>query len=271
MDLELELDYATIEDTFFDNSRAGGKKYPSTKRKVKKGEKRDRIVPKADQPVSEIFKLKLVTPLTKVQHQFFESYCNTGHIVGHGSAGTGKSFLSIYLAMQDVLNGVYEKLIIIRSPLESVKIGFLPGDEKEKVEVYEKPYHSIFQELFGKANAYEQLKRRGLVEFEATAFLRGTTFNNCVIVYDEFQNGTWMESSTVLTRMGKNSKMVIVGDFRQSDHKNHRDKEDVQKLMRILKTMNSMDFIEFTSKDIVRSPFVKEFIMACERDEDSHP
>lgn len=263
MDLELE-DY--IEDKFFD-SKVDGKKYPSTKKKVKRKEK----TAKVEQPISEIFKLKLVSPLTKVQHQFFESYCNTGHLVGHGSAGTGKSFLSIYLAMQDVLNGVYDKLIIIRSPLESVKIGFLPGDEKEKVEVYEKPYHSIFAELFGKSDAYEQLKRRGLVEFEATAFLRGTTFNNAVIVYDEFQNGTWMESNTVLTRMGENSKIVIVGDYRQSDHKNSMDKKAALKLIRILKTMQSIDFIEFTSKDIVRSKFVKDFIMACERDEDAYP
>lgn len=264
----MDFDVDTIEEQFFDN-KDEGKKYPSSKRKLKRKEK---ALAKAEQPVSEIFKLKPVSPLTKVQRQFFESYCSAEHLVGHGSAGTGKSYLSIYLAMQDVLNGVYDKLIIIRSPLESIKIGFLPGTDKEKVEVYEKPYHSIFADLFGKDNAYEMLKKRGLVEFEPTAFLRGTTFNNCVIVYDEFQNGTWMESNTVLTRMGENSKMVIVGDYRQSDHKNSHDKRAALKLMRILKSMNAtIDFIEFTSKDIVRSKFVKDFIMACERDEDQYP
>ncbi len=258
-----------VEDIFFDSSIDDGiigrKKYPtSSKKKIRKKEK---IIPKQDQPVTEIFKLKTIQPMTKVQREFFESYCSGNHVVAHGSAGTGKSFLSIYLAMQDVLAGLYDKLIIIRTALEGRKIGFLPGNEQEKTAVFERPYIAIFEELFGKKNAYEMLKKRGLVEFESTSFLRGQTFNNAVIVYDEFQNGNWMEGATVLTRIGKNCKVVLAGDYKQSDHAHSQDREGVSKLMRILRSMRTLDFIEFTSADIVRSGFVKEFIIACERDE----
>lgn len=257
------------EDIFFDatidDGIIGKKKYPKSSKKTIK--RKERVIPKAEQPVAEVFRLRTIQPMTKVQRDFFESYCSGNHVVAHGSAGTGKSFLSIYLAMQDVLAGEYEKMIIIRTALEGRKIGFLPGSEQEKTAVFERPYISIFEDLFGKKNAYDTLKKKGLVEFESTSFLRGQTFNNAAIVYDEFQNGNFQEGSTVLTRVGKNCKVVLAGDYKQSDHTHSQDREGVAKLMRILKAMNTMDFIEFTSADIVRSGFVKEFIIACEKDE----
>ncbi len=261
------------EDIFFDaaidDGIIGRKKYPNTtKKKIKRAE---RHKAKMEPPVPEVFNLKHIQPLTKVQREFFESYCSGNNVVAHGSAGTGKSFLSIYLAMHDVLEGQYEKLIIIRTALEGRKIGFLPGNEQEKTAVFERPYISIFEDLFGKKGVYDQLKRRGLVEFESTSFLRGQTFNNAVIVYDEFQNGNWMEGSTVLTRVGKNCKVVLAGDYKQSDHTHSQDRDGVSKLMRVLKTMKTVDFIEFTSADIVRSGFVKDFIIACEKDEYNYP
>jgi phosphate starvation-inducible PhoH-like protein len=263
---KLEFINDKIEDIFFDSIETDSrtKKYPKSVKT--KGKKKEKPISQPELPVNEIFKSKQISPLTKTQKEYFISYCEADHLVGHGSAGTGKSFLSVYLAMQDVLNGNYSKLVIIRSALPSRNVGFLPGTEKEKIEVYERPYIAIFEELFGKKNSYELLKKRGLVEFESTSFLRGNTFNDCVLLYDEYQNGNWMESVTVLTRVGKNCKVVLCGDHKQSDHDRSVDRDGINKLMTILKRMKSVDFIEFTSADIVRSGFVKEFIIACEKE-----
>jgi len=165
------------------------------------------------------FKLKHFEPLTDNQRRTFEYYDKEKNIMLHGIAGTGKSFISCYLAMKQLLDGDtrYKRLVIVRSVVPTRDMGFLPGNSKEKTKVYEAPYQAIFTELFGRGDAYEYLKQRGIVEFISTSFIRGITLNDCIVVVDEIANMTLHELDSVITRIGKNCKIMFCGDFRQSD------------------------------------------------------
>ena len=144
-------------------------------------------------------------------------------------------------------------------------MGFLPGNNKEKTKVYEAPYLAIFSELFGRGDAYDYLKNKGLVDFISTSFIRGITLNDCIIVVDEIANMTLHELDSVITRVGKNSKVIFCGDFRQSDFTKEHEKNGLTDFMRILQRMKSFDYIDFTEHDIVRSAMVKEDIIAKDR------
>jgi hypothetical protein len=144
-------------------------------------------------------------------------------------------------------------------------MGFLPGNNKDKAKVYEAPYQAIFTELFGRGDAYEYLKQKGVVEFISTSFIRGITLNDCIIVVDEIANMTLHELDSVITRVGKNCKIIFCGDFRQSDFTKEQDKNGLMDFMRILNRMKSFDYIDFTENDIVRSSMVKEYIIAKDR------
>jgi phosphate starvation-inducible protein PhoH len=213
------------------------------------------------------FTLKPIVPLTVNQQNTFNAY-NNKHLLLIGSAGTGKSFLSIYLGMNTILNNKdQKKLIIVRSVVSSRDVGFLPGSNKEKSKVYEAPYYGIFSELFGRADAYEYLKNKGIVEFMNTSFIRGITLNDAVIVIDETQNLTWHEISSVFTRIGNNCKVIFSGDTKQNDLHAKRETESsgINNLIHVLSKMNEFKTIEFTSKDIVRSDLIKSFIITCEK------
>jgi phosphate starvation-inducible protein PhoH len=214
------------------------------------------------------FSLKQVTPLTDNQYNTFESYRSDKHLLLIGSPGTGKTFLSAYLGMNDIMeHKLYDKLIFVRSIVASRDIGFLPGSNKEKSKVYEAPYYSIFTELFGRGDAYEYMKEKGIVEFMNTSFVRGITLNNAVVIIDEVQNLTWHECSSIFSRMGDNCKVIFVGDTKQNDLHSRRDTEStgIHNLIRVIDNMQEFDTIKFTSADIVRSQLVKSFIMTCER------
>ena len=144
-------------------------------------------------------------------------------------------------------------------------MGFLPGNNKEKTKVYEAPYLAIFSELFGRGDAYDYLKNKGLVDFISTSFIRGITLNDCIIVVDEIANMTLHELDSVITRVGKNCKVIFCGDFRQSDFTKEHEKNGLTDFMRILQRMKSFDYIDFTEHDIVRSAMVKEYIIAKDR------
>lgn len=214
------------------------------------------------------FTLKAVSPLTENQHNTFNSY-NTGkHLLLIGSPGTGKTYLSIYLGMNNIMEqGLYDKMIIVRSIVASRDIGFLPGTAKDKSKVYEAPYYSIFTELFGRGDAYEYLKNKGVIEFMNTSFVRSITLDNAVVIIDESQNLTWHEVSSIFSRMGKNCKVMFVGDTKQNDLHSKRDSEStgIYNLIRVIDNMREFDTINFTSDDIVRSGLVKSFIKTCER------
>jgi len=199
--------------------------------------------------------LQQIEPLTQNQLKAFESEKN---LVLHGVAGTGKTFISCYLAFDDMIKQEYQKLVIIRSAVSTRDIGFLPGNEKEKAHVYEEPYKDICIELFQRGDAYEILKTKGLVHFMTTSFVRGVTLRNATILIDECQNMTFHELDSIITRVGQGCRVIFCGDFRQSDLKQNGLKD----FIRILKAMDSFDLVDFEINDIVRSNFVKSYITA---------
>jgi phosphate starvation-inducible PhoH-like protein len=240
---------------------------PSEKRRIRKEKQKNRNF----KPVSEAlnFSLSEIKPLTENQRKAFAAYKEGMHLMMHGIAGTGKTFLSFYLSLNDLLkpDTNYNKIFIIRSVVPTRDMGFLPGSNKEKTKVYEAPYYAICSELFGRADAYEYLKTKGLIEFMSTSFIRGITLNDCIVVVDECQNMDWGELSSIITRIGNNCKILFCGDYRQSDFRNREkdSKKDIVNFMKVLQNMNSFfSFIEFQSDDIVRSALVKKFIVTVD-------
>ena len=213
------------------------------------------------------FKLKHIEPLTQNQKLTFEQYDQGKNLLLHGIAGTGKSFLSVYLSLKTILaeNSRYKKLVIVRSVVPTRDMGFLPGNNKEKAKVYEAPYQAIFSELFERGDAYEYLKTKNLVDFISTSFIRGITINDSIIVVDEIANMTLHELDSVITRVGKNCKIIFCGDFRQSDFTKEHERNGLTDFMRIIERMKSFEFIEFNENDIVRSAMVKEYIISKHR------
>jgi phosphate starvation-inducible protein PhoH len=215
------------------------------------------------------FTLRKINPLTDNQRQTFGAYNNDKHLLLIGTAGTGKSFLSIYLGMQDIMDQrSHEKMVIIRSVVPTRDMGFLPGSNKEKSKVYEAPYYAIFSELFGRGDAYEYLKNKGIVEFMTTSFVRGITLNDCIIIVDEFQNMTASELHSVFTRIGRNCRVVFAGDIKQNDFSGKREESGFRDFFKVIDKMRDFGIIEFTRDDIVRSDLVKSYIIAREELED---
>ena len=208
------------------------------------------------------FELRHINPLTVNQQRVWDAYESGANLMLHGYAGTGKTFLSSYLALKEVLyQETYKKVVIIRSVVPSRDMGFLPGTEKQKAEVYEQPYQEICDDLFGRGDGWRILKLKGLVEFTTTSFLRGMTFNDSIIIVDECNNMTFQEIDTVMTRIGNNSRIIFCGDYRQSDLYKPHEKTGIRELMGITRRMPSFDHIEFNIEDIVRSGVVKEYII----------
>jgi phosphate starvation-inducible protein PhoH len=213
------------------------------------------------------FNLKHISPLTENQKLSFQAYQDGRNLMLHGIAGTGKSFISMYLGLNQVLgqDSAYKKVIIVRSVVPTRDMGFLPGSQKEKAKVYEAPYYAICTELFGRGDSYDYLKSKGLVEFISTSFIRGITLNDCIIIVDEIANMTLHELDSVITRVGKNCRIVFCGDFRQSDFTFDRDKHGLHDFMKIIQRMKSFTFIDFNEQDIVRSSMVKDYIIQKDR------
>lgn len=209
------------------------------------------------------FSLKIIQPLTKAQLQTFEAF-DDHHLLLHGMAGTGKTFISLYLSIDEVMqkNSSYKKIVLIRSVVPTRDMGFLPGNVKDKIKAYEAPYYEICSELFGRGDAYEILKQKNLIEFMSTSFIRGTTLNNAIVIVDEFSNANFHELCSIITRIGKNSKLIFCGDIQQSDLNNEYDKTGVKSFIKILQHMRSIHQVVFEIEDIVRSGLVKEFLIA---------
>lgn len=222
------------------------------------------------QKVFSVHDMKSIQPMTRNQQRVFDLWKDDYNITLAGSAGTGKSLCTIYLALQEILgtidNRKYDKLIIIRSAVASRDLGFLPGSLEEKMEVYEQPYMQIFDFLFKKKNQYKFMKEAGLVEFHSTAYLRGTTFDNCIIILDEAASLNYHEISTVITRVGTNAKIITIGDTKQNDliYKKN-DTSGFAKFLEISNRMPSMRNVYFNIQDVCRSGLVKEFLVADEQ------
>lgn len=211
--------------------------------------------------------LKNIEPLTENQELTFKSYARNRNMLLHGLAGTGKTFISLYLALKEVLDkgSKFKKVVIVRSVVPTRDMGFLPGNTKEKTKAYEAPYYAICAELFGRGDAYEILKAKGVIEFVSTSFIRGLTINNSIIIADEVNNMTFHELDSVITRIGHYCKLMLCGDFRQSDLIKQAERDGLVHFMKILDRMGSFDHVEFTEEDIVRSGLVKEYIIVKDR------
>ena len=226
---------------------------PSTKAKLKIGD------------------LRKVDPLNESQKKFFDFHNDASKqiIMAHGVAGTGKTYIAMYKALESVLNKEFEKVLIIRSAVQSREIGHLPGDLEEKLEQYQLPYKHIASALFTKKadnlvypDPYERLQTQKNLDFASTSFVRGLTFDDTVVIVDECQNMNDMEINSIMTRVGHQSKIIFSGDFRQTDLYKNNDKSGLKKFIQIAENMPSFDTIEFGPEDIVRSELVREYILA---------
>ena len=230
-------------------------------------------------PVSNHLKLRIddletFDPLTENQKLFFDAYKRGDYFVAlHGVAGTGKTFCALYKAIEEVLDksNPFNKIIVVRSAVQSREIGHLPGDVNEKMEIYEQPYHQICETLFKRKDAWDRLEEQGHISFISTSFIRGMSFDDAIIIVDEMQNLTYEEIDTVMTRVGYRSKIIWCGDYRQTDlNKRKNDVTGILKFFDIAQHMSAFTRIEFTVDDIVRSSLVKDYILAKLKYEDYH-
>lgn len=210
--------------------------------------------------------LQRVDPLSDNQSKAFHGYHKGKNLVLSGSAGTGKTFIAMYLALREVLekDSPYKKVVIVRSIVPTRDIGFLPGDEEEKKEAYMLPYIEICHELFNDKLAFKKLQDHDQIEFLSTSFIRGTTLNDAIIILDEMQNCVFRELDTVITRVGSRAKFIMCGDYYQSDFDKDKDRIGILNFLKIVDSMNSFAHVEFTWADIVRSDFVRDYIVTKE-------
>jgi predicted ribonuclease YlaK len=213
--------------------------------------------------------IKKIEPLTENQESFFELYKKDQNLVAYGCAGTGKTFITLYNALKEVLDprSPYEKIYIVRSLVATREIGFLPGDHEDKSSLYQIPYKNMVKYMFEMPDdaafdmLYANLKAQGTISFWSTSFIRGTTFDNAIIILDEFQNLNFHALDSIITRIGEDSKIMFCGDATQSDLTKTSERTGIMDFLRILQNMPSFGIIEFAAEDICRSGLVKEYIM----------
>ena len=211
-----------------------------------------------------------IDPLTDNQRKLYDAYAEGKHLVAYGCAGTGKTFITLYNALREVLDErtPYEKIYLVRSLVATREIGFLPGTYDDKSDIYQIPYKNMVKYMFQMPSdaefemLYGNLKAQETIKFWSTSFLRGTTLDNSIVIVDEFQNANFHELCSIITRIGENSKIMFCGDATQSDLIKTNEKNGVIDFMKILRTMPSIDIIEFGIDDVIRSGLVKEFLIA---------
>ena len=213
--------------------------------------------------------LVTIKSITDNQKVVFDSWKKVQNQFLFGAAGTGKTFISLYLALKDVmdLKKPYDKVVLVRSLIPTREIGFLPGDEEDKGLLYQVPYQNMVQFMFEMQNEqqfnnlYDRLKGQGTLYFLSTSFLRGLTFDNTIIIVDECQNLNFHELDTIITRVGQDSKIVFCGDFDQTDLVKQNERNGLHDFLRILEEMEEFNCTEFTIGDIVRSGFVRSYLI----------
>ena len=211
-----------------------------------------------------------IEPITENQKILFNSYNEGKNIIAYGAAGTGKTFVTLYNALKNVLDDrtPYEKIYIVRSLVATREIGFLPGDHEDKSDIYQVPYKHMVKYMFQMSSdadfemLYGNLKAQDTIKFWSTSFLRGTTLDRSIIIVDEFQNLNFHELDSIMTRVGEDSKIFFCGDASQTDLQKTNEKNGIVDFMKIIRSMPSFDVIEFGIDDIVRSGIVKEYLIA---------
>lgn len=212
--------------------------------------------------------IKPIKPLTDNQTNMFIQYGQGDNLVASGSAGTGKTYLACYLALNDIVDPRKDqrRIIIVRSAVQARDVGFMPGTDEEKNQYFEAPYTAIFKDLCGRPSTYKDMKAAGLIEFVTTSFIRGVTWDDAIIIADEIQNFNGDEIHTMMTRIGQNSRVILCGDTRQNDlKKKASDTSGMGTLLKIVPHMKSFSTIQFGHDDIVRSGLVREWIIASEK------
>lgn len=224
--------------------------------------------PKSVNPSDSIRIDDLLTfgPITPKQEETFDAWREGNHLALVGTAGTGKTFLGMYLALEEVMDKStpFEKLIIVRSVVPTREVGFLPGTLEDKLNTFTGPYRAAAHEMFNDPRAYEKLVANKYVTFESTSYIRGVTFDHSIILVDEMQNLNFHELDSVITRVGQGTKIIFCGDYRQSDFRHDADKVGILKFLSIIENMKHFSVINFSWEDIVRSDFVRDYIMTKE-------
>jgi len=224
---------------------------------------------KRKKPIGNSYLLD-IEPITDNQKKLFDSYADDKHLVVYGTAGTGKTFISLYNSLADVLDEStpYERIYLVRSLVSTREIGFLPGDHEDKADIYQIPYKNMVKYMFQMPTdadfemLYGNLKAQETIKFWSTSFIRGTTLDNAIVIVDEFQNLNFHELDSIITRVGENSRIIFCGDASQTDLVKTNDRNGIHDFLNILRKMPSFDIIEFGIDDIVRSGLVKEYIIA---------
>jgi len=213
---------------------------------------------KGKQKTTALPHLSWIEPQTPAQQKAFDAFERDKNLILHGVAGTGKTFIAMYLALEAILTGnAPMPIVVIRSVVPSRDIGFLPGKAEQKAAVYEAPYAGVISELVDKP--YEWMKQNGYMEFHTTSFLRGTTFRDSIIIIDECQNMSDQEIHTIMTRVGEGCRVILCGDFAQKDYM--KEGSGMPNLLKVAGRMKSFEIVKFNKEDVVRSGFVREYIL----------
>lgn len=205
-------------------------------------------------------------PLTENQKTTFDAWEDGDNLALIGSAGTGKTFQAMLLGLECITdkNNTQEKVVMFRSVVPTRDMGYLPGTVEEKKEVFETPYKNIIGELLGGDQPYKRLVHTHQFEFMTTSFIRGLTIDNAVIIVDEMQNLNFHELDSVMTRVGNDCRIIFCGDYHQSDFREGSERDGVMKFIRILEQLKHFTVVQFGWDDIVRSDFVRDYIMTKE-------
>lgn len=204
---------------------------------------------------------KPITARTPTQKKFMAAYDKNDLIFSIGPAGSGKTYIAIACAVRALKNKEVKKIVLSRPAVEAgEKLGFLPGDMKEKIDPYLQPLYDALQDMIPGAKLKEYMEN-GIIQIAPLAFMRGRTLSDAFIILDEAQNTTTQQIKMFLTRMGEHSKIVVTGDMTQIDLP-ARERSGLGEALRVLKNVSGVAKIEFNTKDIVRHPLVQKIVDA---------
>lgn len=220
----------------------------------------------AESMAIRIENLRTIEPVTGAQKYAWQSWREGDNLAMVGTAGTGKTFLALYLALEEVMDKStpYESIRIIRSAVPTREVGFLPGTIEEKLDAFTGPYRAATADLFEDDRAYDKLVHNKYIQFESTSYIRGVTFDHSIVIVDEMQNLNFHELDSVITRIGHCSKIIFCGDYKQSDFKQNGEKNGINTFLEILEQLKHFSVVEFSWEDIVRSGLVRDYIMTKE-------